>query len=128
MSRNGLSIQYIDNLSEEIQIEAVRRDGLVIQYINNPSEKVQLEAVRMSGAAIKYIDRPSKYIKSIVDKIETSKKYVYVLHEPDKKPFFSTGCHRNMTKEYFIQRMDEEDRRLKCNLYRQEYLDIINRY
>ena len=125
---DGLLIQYIDNPSEKVQIEAVSRNGLAIQYINNPSEEVQIEAVRMSGAAIEYIHKPSKYVKSIINIIETTYRHIYVLHEPNKEPLFTIGCQRNITKEYFIQRIHEEDGGLEQNPHRQEYLDILNRY
>ena len=125
---NGLAIEYIDNPSEEVQLEAVSRNGLLIKYLNNPSEEVQLEAVRECALAIKHIKNPSEYIKSIIDIIETSGRCVYVLHEPNKKPLFTIGCQCNITKEYFIQRIHEEDGGLEQNPHRQEYLDILNRY
>ena len=128
VSRNGLSIQYIDNPSEKVQLEAVRRDAYSIKYIDNPSEEVQLEAVRGNGLAIKHIKNPSKYVKSIINIIETAYRYIYVLHEPNKEPLFTIGCQRHITKETFIQRIYEEDGGLECNPHRQEYLDILNRY
>ena len=103
-------------------------NGLAIEYIDNPSERVQLEAVRIDGYSIKHIKNPSEYIKSIIDIVETSKRHIYVLHEPNKEPLFSVGCQCNITKEYFIQRIYEEDGGLEQNPHRQEYLDILNRY
>ena len=126
--QDGRSIQYIDNPSEEIILEALREDGHAIKYIDNPSEEVQLEAVRKNGYYILYIKNPSSYIKSIVDVIETSHRTIYVLHEPNKEPLFSIGCQKNITKEYFIERIYTMDGGLKENPHRQEYLDIINRY
>ena len=128
VSRDGHSIKYIKNPSERVQIEAVRDNGYSIKYIDNPSEKVQLEAVRMIGTAIKHIKNPSEYIKSIIDVIETSRRCIYVLHEPNKEPLFTIGCQRHITKETFIRRIHEEDGGLKRNPHRQEYLDILNRY
>ena len=98
------------------------------KILNNMSEQEQLEAVRRNGLAIRYIENPSKYVKSIIDIIETSRRPIYVLHEPNKKPLFSIGCQYNITKEYFIQRIHEEDGGLDENPHRQEYLDILNRY
>ena len=128
VSRNGLAIRYIDNPSEKVQLEAVSRDGLIIKYINNPSERVQLEAVSSNGLAIQYIENPSEYIKSIIDIIETSKRHIYVLHEPNKEPLFSVGCQCNITKETFIDRIYNTNGGLEQNPHRQEYLDILNRY
>ena len=47
-------------ISEEIQLEAVKRNGLVIGYIKNPSEEVQLEALKQNPTSIKYIKSPCK--------------------------------------------------------------------
>ena len=122
------SIKYIDNPLLEVQLEAVRMDGYTIRHICNPSEQVQLEALREDGRSIQYIENPTDYIKSIMDVIETSHRTIYVLHEPNKEPLFSVGCQYNITKEYFIERIYNMNGGLKENPYRQEYLDIINRY
>ena len=120
--------KLLNNMSEREQLKVVRGNGLLIKYIDNPSEEVQLEALRRSGLAIKYIENPSEYIKSIIDVIETSRRCIYVLHEPNKEPLFTIGCQWNITKETIIQRIYEEDGGLECNPHRQEYLDILNRY
>ena len=78
--------------------------------------------------SIKFIKNPSDYIKSIVDVLETSKRTIYILHEPNKEPLFSIGCQYNITKDYFIFRIYHFDGGLEENPHRQEYLDIINRY
>lgn len=52
-------IEYIDNPTEQTQLEAIRKDEYVIKYIENPSIKVQLEAVKQNGFAIEYIKNPS---------------------------------------------------------------------
>ena len=126
LKENIWFLKDIDN--KEVQLEVVKQDGLTIRYINNPSEEIQLEALRRSGIAIKYIENPSEYIKSIIDIIETSKRTVYVLHEPNKKPLFSIGCQCNITKETFINRIYNTNGGLEQNPHRQEYLDILNRY
>lgn len=53
-------IRFINNPTEEMQLEAVRKYGCIIKYIENPSEEVQLEAVKENGEAIKYINNPSE--------------------------------------------------------------------
>ena len=125
---NGYIIRFIDNPSLELQLEAVRQNCNAIQFINNPSEQVQLEALRHNGFAIKFIDNPSDYIKSIIDVLETTYRKVYVLHEPNKEPLFSIGCQCNITKEYLIWRIYNLDGGLEEHPYRQEYLDILERY
>ena len=126
--QNGLAIEFIDNPTEQVQLEAVRQDGYVIRYIKNPSEQVQLESIRQDGCAIEYINNPSSYIKSIIDVLDTSNRRIYVLHEPNNEPLFTVGCQCNITKNDFIWRIYNLDGGLEKNPYRQEYLDIINRY
>ena len=126
--QSGHAIKYIDNPSEKVQLEAVRQIGEVIQYIYNPSEQIQLEAVRQDVHNIQYIKNPSDYIKSIVDVFKTSHRPIYVLHEPNKEPLFSIGCQKNINKDYFIWRIYNDNNGLEKHPYRQEYLDIINRY
>ena len=40
IKNNGYVIKYIENPTEEMQLEAVKKDGYYIQYIKNPSIKV----------------------------------------------------------------------------------------
>lgn len=42
-------INLIDNLSEELQIQAVKQNGSLIKHIDNPSEAIQLEADKQKG-------------------------------------------------------------------------------
>ena len=55
--------ENLNELSEEIQLKAVRKDGYSIRYIDNPSEELKLEAVKQNGYAIEYIDNPSFEMK-----------------------------------------------------------------
>ena len=128
VKENGCSIEFIKNPSEELQLEAVREDGRAIQYIKNPSLEVQLAAVREDAFNIRYIDNPTNYIKSIIDVVDTSKRKVYILHEPNKEPLFSIGCQCNIDKDYFIWRIYSLDGGLEDHPYRQEYIDILERY
>ena len=125
---NKKELKLLNNMSEQEQLEAVSKNGLLIQYINNPSEDVQLKAVREDAYSIEYINNPSEYIKSIIDIIKTSKRHIYVLHEPNKEPLFTIGCQYNITKETFIDRIYNTNGGLEQNPHRQEYLDILNRY
>jgi len=68
IKQNGWVIQFIDNPSEEMQLEAVKENGYALYYIKNPSEKVKLEAVKQNGYVIKYIDSPSEEMKLIAEK------------------------------------------------------------
>lgn len=79
-----LYIKYIENPTEEEQIEAVKRNGMVIRFINNQSYNVKREAILNNPLCIEYIeDLPEelgilavkllwnsiKYIKNLTDNI-----------------------------------------------------------
>ena len=63
VKENGDTIRFIDNPSEKVQIAAVKQDGEAIQFIDNPSEEVQLAAVKKNGWAIYYIENPSEEVQ-----------------------------------------------------------------
>lgn len=56
-------IAFIDNPSEAVQLQAVRRRGLSIQFLNNPSEEVQIEAIKETFMAIAKINNPTEKAK-----------------------------------------------------------------
>ena len=41
IEESGFAIQFIQNPSEEVQLEAVKQTGFAIKCIKNPSEEVQ---------------------------------------------------------------------------------------
>ena len=55
--------KFINDVTEEEQIEAVQKNGYDIRYISNPSEKVQLIAIQQEGAIIKHIENPSEKVQ-----------------------------------------------------------------
>ena len=128
VKQDGYSIRYIDNPSETVQIEAVKQDGYSIKFIDNPSETFQIEAVKQNGCSIKYIDNPSEQVKNNVDVIETSHRPIYVNKLDPNDIKFSIGCQKNITKDFFIWRIYNMDGGLEVNPYRQEYLDVLERY
>jgi len=60
-------IKFIQNPSENVQLEAVKKYGYAIKYIIEkgivPSEDVQLTAVKQDGNAIQYIKKPSENVQ-----------------------------------------------------------------
>ena len=58
-------------------LNAVKQDGYCIQYINNPSEEIQLEAVKQNTRSIKLINNPSKEVQKLA--IELSKYNIYTI-------------------------------------------------
>ena len=77
VKQNWYAIVYIKNPSEAVQLEAVKKHGSVIQYIKNPSEAVQLIAVKKNGHGIKYITNPSEAVQLIaVGQFSDTIKYI----------------------------------------------------
>lgn len=64
-----------DNLTEEEQLEKVKKNGFSIQFISKPSLQVQLEAVRESVGAIRHIKNPSFQVQKEVLKINPTCAY-----------------------------------------------------
>jgi hypothetical protein len=63
VKQNGFLIKYITNQFEHLQIEAVNKHYSAIKYIKNPSKETQLYAVKQDGYLIEYIKNPSEKIQ-----------------------------------------------------------------
>lgn len=72
---NEEDIQFINNPTKEMQLEAIKYYGFNIEYIKNPSEELQLQAVTKAGHNIKFIENPTD--KVIIEAIKT------IDHKPD---------------------------------------------
>lgn len=85
-----ISIKYINNPSENIQLLAVKQDGYVIEHIDNPSEKIQLEAVKKNVYSIACIHNPTdKVIQKAIKEFDIDDvcnlKYIFKFIENDLK-------------------------------------------
>lgn len=63
VKKNALFIQDIENPSEKVQLAAIKKNIYVFKSIKNPTFRVQLEAVKRVGTMIQYIKEPEKEIK-----------------------------------------------------------------
>ena len=72
----------LNELSEEMQIEAVKEDGYNIRFIDNPSEKVKLEAVKQCPSIINDLKMNNNDINSIL-KISPDIKLIQYLIDID---------------------------------------------
>lgn len=59
-------MNWLNDATEEVQIEAVRKNGYDIYYIKNPSKNVQLEAVRRSPFSVRYIKNPCSKVQEFL--------------------------------------------------------------
>ena len=71
----GDAIRFIKNPSPEVQLAAVKQDAYAIQFIKNPSQEVQLAAVSQSGQAIEYIKNPSHELITLPSVIKIKDLY-----------------------------------------------------
>ena len=56
---------------------------------------------------------------------QCEKRVLTAILTEDNQIFYSIGCQENLTKEEFIDRIHNEDGRLKKNPHREEYLRLI---
>lgn len=63
IKKDGENLRYIENPSELVQMFAVKQNGHLIRHIKNPIEKVQLEVVKKNGQLIGYINNPSEIVQ-----------------------------------------------------------------
>lgn len=65
LSQNELSPEELEKIKipENIQIAAVKNNGVSIQYIDNPSEEIQMLAVNKSYQALRYIKNPTENVQ-----------------------------------------------------------------
>jgi hypothetical protein len=79
----GNSIKYIENPSEEFQLEAVNQSVWAIQYIKNPSEQVQLEAVKQNSYTVQYIKNPSEQVQ--LEAVKQNSDLILHIENPTEK-------------------------------------------
>jgi hypothetical protein len=72
---NPIAIRYIKNPSEELKLSSVLQNGLLIQHFENPSESLQRAAINSNYQAIKFINNPSEAIEMAAIKRFGSTKY-----------------------------------------------------
>jgi hypothetical protein len=60
---NPMSIRYMKNSSEEFKLSSVISNGLMIKHFENPSENLQLAAIKSEYKAIQFINNPSEAIQ-----------------------------------------------------------------
>jgi len=63
------SIRFIQNPSETVQLAAVKKNGLAIQCIKTPSERVQLAAIKQSIRSMPFIDNPTEQVQMLAIKL-----------------------------------------------------------
>lgn len=128
IQRDCSVIKYMKNPSYEIQLEAIKQHSWAIEFIKNPHEEIQLEVVKQNCKFIECIDNPCNKIKEMFDIYDCKYRNLYVLKLDNGEYRFTIGCQDNMTKEEFLDRIYNNNGGLENNPYRQEYLDILERY
>jgi hypothetical protein len=69
-------IDYIDNPSEKVCLAAIKQNAWAIKYITNPNIEVCLEAIKQNGWSIQFVKKPTlEMVKiSINDRCQLWKK------------------------------------------------------
>lgn len=62
VKNNGMKLQYIENQTHEICMEAVKQNGLALQFVKNQTEEICLEAVKQNWDALKYVKKQTEEI------------------------------------------------------------------
>ena len=57
VKENGLTLEFIEEQTEEMCIMAVKENGLVLQYVKNQTEEICLEAVKQNQEALQYVNK-----------------------------------------------------------------------
>ena len=83
MKRNATHIQFIENPSEQVQMAAVNKNIVALKYIENPSEAIQLAAVAISEQALLYIKDPSEEVQLAA--VAHSFKAIYYIKDPSEE-------------------------------------------
>jgi len=60
VKKDSFSIIWIQNPSENVLVEVLKQRATEIGYINNPSELLQMTAIRTSQLAMNLIDFPTE--------------------------------------------------------------------
>jgi hypothetical protein len=55
MDRQNLSVYVMQEQTEQICLEAVRRNGNALQFVKNQTEQICLEAVEREGKTLQYV-------------------------------------------------------------------------
>ena len=63
VKRNGYSLRFVKNQTDEICLEAVKRNGYSLQYVKNQTDEICLEAVKQDGDLLLYVKLPSAFEK-----------------------------------------------------------------
>jgi hypothetical protein len=75
ISFNPIAIRYLKNPSEQLKLSAVIQNGLMIQHFENPSESLQRAAINSNYQALNFINDPSETLQMAAIKRFGSTKY-----------------------------------------------------
>ena len=57
-------LQYIENQTEEMCLEAVKQNGYALEYVENQTEEICFEAVKQNGRALQFVKNQTENICS----------------------------------------------------------------
>ena len=83
VKKNPNYIKFINNPSEELQIQAVKEIGYTIKYISDPSLEIQRKAIIQNPYAIEYFEEPCEEIQLLA--INIAPKCYKCIKNPTEK-------------------------------------------
>ena len=55
VKQNGYALQYVEEQTKAICLEAVKQDGYALRYVREQNEAICLAAVKQNGDALRYV-------------------------------------------------------------------------
>ena len=73
----NLVLQYIENQTDKICLEAVKQNVHALQYVKNQTDEIYLKAIKQNILAFQYIEHPSLFLLlQIAKTIPEARKYI----------------------------------------------------
>jgi len=62
VKKNGFTLKYVNEQTEEICLEAVKQNGLALEYVKEQTEEICLEAVKRNRLALRHVKKQTEKI------------------------------------------------------------------
>lgn len=108
VQKDGTYIRYINNPSEDLQLEAVKQNGYALEYINNPSERVQIEAIKQYPFNIEYIHNPSEKLQLLT--VTQNPLAIIYIKDPTEKVIQEAvkGINYSFDSNYVLRHIEKD--------------------
>lgn len=115
VKQNGSCIKYVFEPTQEMKIISIKESGLNVRYIKNPNEELQLLVVKDSYLFIQFLDNPT--IKVLFAALRENKKTLKFININNKDKDF-------LVRLILILKNKEEDVFYKKTLHKQTLINL----